>query len=373
MEPDDLSIGAPIFRPNNVTERRAARILRGLHAGSLDSVNGLHVSDRVRQAVEQAIGTDSYITENGKRELHALAASTTINVDEQRYIDAILQADMDRPDPNGYNQRPLWQRAVVITAGPFLSLLFGYLMMCVMGFTFGLPDNVNPMVVDVVEPNSPAARAGIRIGDRVLAVNDVRASDLKQAMRAISIIHESVGKQVRIVISRNDVERTVTVVPYAAKVTETGEHGKQIHLTFGRIGFSWEQAWRLYPPTEAVVTGTTMIYEDISGTLNSLFRHPGEDVGGPIAIADIIHTNAQQGIRHVLFTAATLSISIGIVNLFPIPILDGGHLLLLGIEAVRRRKLSSREMYTAQMVGISIIGVLFVWVMYHDIARLTTH
>jgi regulator of sigma E protease len=370
MEPDDISNGAPIFRANNATERRATRILRGLQAGTLESVNVLHVSDRVRQAVEQAVGGDSYLSENGKQELHALAASTSINVDEQRYIDAILQADVIRPDPNGFNQRPLWQRAIVIAAGPFLSLLFGYLIFCVIGATAGLPDE-NRMAVVQIEPNSPADRAGIRLGDQILAVNDIKAVDQATIADAINLIHNNIGKAVHVVVANDRGTRTVTVVPYAAKVDETDSHGKVSHVTIGRIGFSPGYAWRPYPPGEAVGRGSAMIYADVAAILTNLFHHPKENVGGPIRIAEIIHMSSQQGISHVIYVAAELSISIGMINLFPIPILDGGHLLLLAIEAVRRRKLSSREMYTAQMVGISIIGVLFVWVMYNDISHLT--
>ena len=96
-------------------------------------------------------------------------------------------------------------------------------------------------------------------------------------------------------------------------------------------------------------------------------------MAGPIGIATTIHSASKGGFKYVLIIGASLSVSLGIMNLLPIPILDGGHLLLLAIEGIRRRKLTVREVSTAQLVGISIIGLLFLMVMYNDIVRLIPH
>ena len=112
----------------------------------------------------------------------------------------------------------------------------------------------------------------------------------------------------------------------------------------------------------------------VMGTFAGIFsKDVGENASGIIGIAGQIHKDSKEGPRQVAYHAAMLSISLGIINLFPIPLLDGGHLMLLAWEGLRRRKLSSKEVYTAQLVGISIIGVLFVLVMYNDIMRMFVH
>jgi regulator of sigma E protease len=376
MEPDDISNGAPLFKRRGNDDTYAANTsttyLRGLSEEAMAEVNFQRVSERVQQMVEQAVDKHGELKSESKAELRALLAGTSINADEHRYIEAVLAADSYVPDPNGYNQRPIWQRAAVIFAGPFMSLFFGYALFCVMGFTTGLPDPDRTHTLPIVEQTiagKAADKAGIKAGDKILQIDDTPITDGKQM---VDIIRNSINKPLHLQVERDKQTLAFTVTPYSDEDQEI-VNGKTVTKTVGRIGFApkLDMVLQRYTPAESVKRGTIFITNYISLTLKTLFsKHVRENIGGPVAIASQIHEARKDGPVAVLLIAAMLSVSLGIINLFPIPILDGGHLLLLGIEAVRRQKLSTREVHVAQMFGLSIIGALFVFVMFNDIMRL---
>jgi regulator of sigma E protease len=216
----------------------------------------------------------------------------------------------------------------------------------------------------------PADKAGLQPGDRIVGINGV---SIHNGAGMVDLIHNSPGRPLQIKIVRDNVPIDLNITPNADQ-TEEKVNGKIVKKTIGHIGITPDWGWKRYTPAESIRRGTRFIYNNITMTLVTLFsRNVRDNVGGPIAIASQIHHDTKAGPRQVMLTAAFLSVSLGIINLFPIPILDGGHLVLLAVEGIRRRKLSSREVYASQMVGLSIIVVLFVLVMYNDIVRLIVH
>ncbi|HLV80875.1 MAG TPA: M50 family metallopeptidase [Chthonomonadaceae bacterium] len=379
MEPDDISNGAPILPATFHLKQTQIHIpisktLRGLDDEALerlDSVNFDQVSERVLNAVAGAVGEDGRMTDEGREELQSLLASIGLNADEHRYLETLLSAQALTQDPDGYNAKPLWQRALTIFAGPFMSIFLGFLIFCVMGFTTGIPDITNPdNVIGGVLKGEAANKAGLQPGDRIVAINGVKINDWNSM---VDVIHNNPDRMIQVVVQRGHQTLTVPVTPRAETVPDT-VNGHAITKVQGRLGISpGVIPWRRYSPVGAIRQGSYLLYAEVAGTLKTVFsKHARESIGGIITITRIIHQDSQEGPQNVLFTAGMLSISVGLINLFPIPILDGGHLLLLAIEGIRRRKLSSREVYAAQMIGISIIGVLFVLVMYNDITRLFT-
>jgi regulator of sigma E protease len=364
MEPEEL--GSPIFTrqpPVKVSIRRPI-LLAGLSASDLEKIEVESLSDRVLESVQDAVGENAKLTEGGRQDLEGLLLTTGLNEQEHQYIQTVLNADAYQPDPDGYNQKPLWQRAAVIFAGPFMSLFFGYALFCIMGFTTGLPDH-RDNVVDVVNKGTAAERAGLQQGDRIVEINGQPINDWESLIKPIKA---NPGHEIHLVVLRNHKRVALNATPMP---TPDQEDKKKI---VGVLGFMPVISWGRYPAMQSVEHGSQMIYADVIGTLKSLFsRHVRDNVGGIITIAGVIHQESKEGMRNVMFTGAMLSISVGMLNLFPIPILDGGHLLLLSIEGIRRRRLSTREVYAAQMVGLSIICVLFVLVMYNDILRVFLH
>jgi regulator of sigma E protease len=138
----------------------------------------------------------------------------------------------------------------------------------------------------------------------------------------------------------------------------------------GRIGIALDAPVERVGLVASVVAGTN----DTVGYVHDLFymlakRGPKETLGGPIAMVQMGTAAQRSGFATLFRLTAIFSLSLGIMNLLPIPILDGGHLLLLGLEKVRRRRLSPREVYKAQMVGLALLAALVCFVMYNDIVR----
>jgi regulator of sigma E protease len=389
MEPEDNSSGgSPIFQQPKTGEGSVdwdiyKKTLVGINGGSFENIQFGNISERVVQSVSDAVGDNSMITVGGRENLEHMLLSTGLNKDEDLYIQAILAAAASRPDPAGYNQKPLWQRAAVIFAGPAMSLLFGYGLFCVMGFTTGLPDSNNQhMAIGLVRMGEPAQRAGLQPADQIIAVNG-KPTDFDEAFFAMRSSLDPVSKSkpvpLTLTLLRNGSTINVTLMPYTKTDTLIDKHGAPIKGKNGKpetgyitmIGIAPDNVWTRYGLVDSVKQGTDFIKRDITSTFEAIFSKDVKNhVGGIISIGSQINENSKQGLSHVLMTAAMLSVSLGILNLFPIPVLDGGHLMLLLWEGVRRRRLTSREVYSAQMIGLSIIGFLFIFVMYNDVLRL---
>ncbi len=366
MEPGDISNGEPLFRRAGQKSKRETPTLSGLTEEDFRGINFDAVSDGVLHAVEAAVNDSGTLIPEGREELKSLLHSTSITEDEHKYIEAVVNAVPVPPDPGLYNQKPLLHRAAVIFAGPFMSLFFGYALFCIMGFTTGMPD-LERMAVGSIIKGKPADRAGMKPNDRIIEIDGKKITGIDELLKPI---REGIGKPLQVVVLRGDTERMEFMVVPEAEEESFLIKGQKQHKTIGRLGFTPGMAWARFSPGDAVRRGSVLIYKEVTMTLSGLFsKQVKENVGGIISIGKQIHEDSKQGPKQVLFTAAMLSVSLGIINLFPIPILDGGHLMLLTIEGVRKRKLSSKETYAAQMVGISIIGVLFVLVMYNDIMR----
>lgn len=364
MEPDDLILGAALLRPSLAHGKPA--VLRGLSEDSIASLAADQVGDRVRVVTENAVdGASCRLLPQGREELTDLLNSS-ISDEEKKYIEMLLRADEYSPDPRGYNQRPLWQRAATIAAGPAASLLFGLVLFMVMGFTTGLPIQEQYAIDTIPDAKSPAYTAGLRVGDQIVKFN---GAPLVNWLDAVSTIQKHAGQPIDIEVLRSGATLKFTVVPEAKAIDDTAGKTKKV---VGQIGIRPRviYTWQKFPPLEAARQGIILVTRQIVGTIRVIFsKDVGKNTGSLIAIASKIHQDSKTGFRDVLMTAGLLSLSLGIMNLFPIPVLDGGHLLLLSWEGIRRRKLTTREVLTAQLFGFSIIAVLFVMVTFKDFTQ----
>jgi len=371
MEPDDLIAGAALIPPTLSNGKPV--VMYGLSEEDIASLDLTGISDRVRAVAENALaeGERRRLSAEGKLELKQLLLSTEISEEEHKYIDVLLKADAYEPDPRSYNHSPLWKRAATIVAGPAASLLFGLVIFIVMGFTTGLPDESVQRSENVIERLSAdpdtARRAGIKPGDRIIKIDN---TEIRDGLQMIDIIHNSPGRQLSLVVQRGGGTLTIPVTPVLSpKPIEIIENGKVVLRRAGLIGVSPRRlmVFRRYSPAAAAVVGTQMFTRSISGTLAMVFsKDVAKNTGGIIMIGAVVHEESKAGLNHILITTALLSLSLGIFNLFPIPVLDGGHLMLLAWEGIRRRKLTSKEVMTAQIFGLSIIGVLFVLITCKD-------
>lgn len=234
---------------------------------------------------------------------------------------------------------------------------------------------VSPLLypdVGEVTKGSPADEAGIRRGDRIV---EIEGSALKTWQDMTSLIHENPGRPMRFRIQRGEGLLDLTITP--AKSTLTGPGGEKKEIGLIGVRPLGNDFIKRFGPAEAVVFGVMRTWDISVLTVVSLVKLiqriiPAETIGGPILIFQMAGQQATHGLLSFFTFMAVISINLGILNFLPIPILDGGHILFLGIEAVRRKPLSEKVMMVAQKVGLAIIITLMVFAFYNDIMRLIT-
>ena len=238
-----------------------------------------------------------------------------------------------------------------------------------LGIRFFRPDL--PPVIGKVMPGSPGELAGIRSGDTILAVDGVEVRNWHEFVLQVRGAGE---RQVRIDLSRNGAAVAVDVVPEA--ISERGKRigrigvavaenrdGREVRV-FVRYGFLAAGGKALAETWDKSVFSLVMLGKMVTGEVS------WRNLAGPVTIADYAGQSARLGVDYYLKFMALISISLGVLNLLPIPVLDGGHLLYHIIEVVRRRPLTERAMEIAQQIGLSILFVLMAFAFFNDMNRL---
>lgn len=274
----------------------------------------------------------------------------------------------DPDDPGLFSSRPIYQRALVILAGPVASLIFGYVLFCLVGMTVGLPGGKASTQVADVRRGGPAYRAGLRIGDRIVSIDGVA---MRSGEQMVDTIHRSINKELTLRVDR----RGERIIAYVKPEPATGDALRTFNnKPTGLIGITPNFEPKRLGVGQSIRAGTVLTVAYVM-QLGSIFAKPadlGDNLGGPIAMGQMTTVVQRLGIAHLALISAQFSLGLGIMNLLPIPVLDGGHLMLFGFEKLRRRRLSLREVYRVQMVGVAILVSLVVVVMYNDIARTLT-
>jgi regulator of sigma E protease len=226
--------------------------------------------------------------------------------------------------------------------------------------------------VGEVTKGSPAEKAGLQKGDRIV---EIEGTSLKTWQDMTAIIHESPGKPLKFTIKRRDRLTEVTITPEKSTVAVPGEEKKAIGLIGVRpLGNDFIKRYGLL---EAMRLGTMRTWDVSVLTVVSIVKLiqrviPAETIGGPILIFQMAGQQAAHGALSFFTFLAVISINLGVLNLLPIPMLDGGHVLFLLIEAVRRKPVSEKVIMIAQRVGLAAIITLMVFAFYNDIMRLIT-
>ncbi len=262
--------------------------------------------------------------------------------------------------------KPPLQRIAIVAAGPVFNLIFAYVIF-IMVYMLGVP-SLTTRIGEVIE-GKPAARAGIKAGDLITAVNGKPVSRWDDFAKMIA---ESKGLPLTVLTTRGTQSLSFTVVPE----TRTGKNllGESVSSPVIGVVSSKETVVDRFSPGEAVVKGSTQTWNVIRLTLLSIVKLveraiPLETIGGPIMIAKMAGQQAAAGGANFLAFMALLSINLGVLNLLPVPILDGGHLFFYLWEAIFRRPVSMRTREMAQQIGLVLLIALMVLAFYNDIAR----
>ena len=269
--------------------------------------------------------------------------------------------------------QPVASRAAVVAAGPIANFILAIAIFAAIFMTVG--KQTTSARVDTVQPGSAAQTAGFQPGDLVLSINGEKIESFSDMQRIVSI---SAGEPLAIEVDRGGVPVKLNAVP---QLKEIKDNFGNVHR-LGVLGISRSMApgdikTEKAGPLRAVVMGAQETWFVVDRTLayiTGVFagREAADQLGGPIRIAQVSGQVATAGFAALIHLTAVLSVSIGLLNLFPIPLLDGGHLLFYAIETIRGRPLSERAQELGFRIGLAIVVMLMIFATFNDILHLAT-
>ena len=282
----------------------------------------------------------------------------------------IKEEDKER----SFSFQPIWKRTLIICAGPFFNMFLTLVIFCFSFVFFGVPQEPLPLppIIGGLQSGFPADKAGLKKGDTILSIDGASITTWNDIS---SIIRRSEGKELSIKVKRNEEMIEYKISPEPSK--EKPAQGEKAAYVIGIIAPYEEMTFRYkrIGPPEAVYEGVLQTWhltklmvvvlgKMISGEISA------KTIGGPIQIAQEAGKQGKKGLPYLLGLIAILGINLGLINLFPIPILDGGHLLFLVMEAILGRPVSIKKIEIAQQIGLILIILLMIYAFHNDLRRI---
>ena len=275
----------------------------------------------------------------------------------------------DKEKAVSFQHKTLAQRTAIVAAGPIANFLLSVVLIACLMATFGA---ARPYAgVGEIMPGSAAAEAGFEAGDRIVSIDGEAVEWFSDLVRIVSVQPEMLLK---IKVRRGDDEFVLTATP--KRHQQLGAEGKTVEI--GLLGVRYDPQQMHYErqnPLMAVWLGiqqTASLTEKTLSFLGQVIsgRQGTEGIGGPLRIVQYAGITFQSGIENFILFLAVLSINLGLINLFPIPILDGGHLLFFAVEAIRGRPLGPQAQEYGFRFGLILVLILMVFVTWNDLVQL---
>ncbi len=266
-----------------------------------------------------------------------------------------------------FESKNIFQKMFVISAGVIMNFLLAIVIYSVMTFSMGISELNPDAVVGETAEGFPAQKAGLVKNDKIIAINDITINSWKEMSE---VIHANPEKELIIKILRNETETIELKLTTQKQKTIIDDEFKEV----GLIGISPNFTKRDASIMESISQGleTTWGWTKLT-TLSLKMLIVGDasvkDLGGPIMIAEMSGRSAEAGIGPFFAFIAFISISIGFLNILPIPVLDGGHLVYIIIEGITRRKININIKLKIQQVGMALLLVLMVFTLFNDVDR----
>jgi len=266
-----------------------------------------------------------------------------------------------------FHHKRLMQRVAVVSAGPVANFVFAIVALAILFMTAGQP--FTPAQIGSIQPDSAAAAGGLQPGDTIVAIDGHSVARFEDIHRDVRL---NAGTSMNLLVQRGDGQITLSVTPRTTAITDRfgNEHSFGL-LGIERNGMDYvrrnpiDAVWRAGDETLNLCTGTlTAVWQMIIGARTT------DELGGPLRIAQMSGEVAQGGVVALVWFMAVLSVNLGLINLFPIPVLDGGHLLFYFAEALRGRPLGARAQEYGFRVGLALVLTLMVFATWNDLVHL---
>ncbi len=259
------------------------------------------------------------------------------------------------------------KRLAVVSAGPIANYIFAIVVLAALFMAQGQP--FSPPVVGALVENGVAARAGFQTGDKILSIDGHNVARFEDIKRMIGM---NSGVPVPIVVARAETSLTLTVTPEITVQKDRfgGEH------KLGRIGIVSDKVdYKKWPPLQALEKATVEAWTMSVDTLKAVGQivmgvRGSEEIGGPLRIAEMSGNIAKDGAVSLIWFVAIISLNLGLINLFPIPLLDGGHILFFAFEKFLGRPLSDKTQEVGMRLGLTFVVTLMVLATWNDLVHL---
>ena len=285
-----------------------------------------------------------------------------------------------------FHFKPIWQRAIIVAAGPIANFILAVALFTALFSVVGV--YIQPPRVAEVTAGSPAAQAGLQVGDRIVSVDGREVEGPQDVIREVRL---NAGSPLRLAIDRAGEPLLLTVTPTRAVIDDPLAGRARVGTIGAALGVVRAEVTHVrYNPIEAVAKGADQVVVILDTTLTYLGRivtgrESGDQLSGPIGIAKASGDVARQAASqtevpslqaanvalNLLQLAAILSVGIGFLNLLPIPVLDGGHLLFYGYEAVARKPVAARVQEMSYRVGLALLVCLMLFATWNDLQKLS--
>jgi regulator of sigma E protease len=266
-----------------------------------------------------------------------------------------------------FHHKRLWQRIAVVAAGPAANFIFAIVLLAGLFATVGQP--FTPPDVGQVQPNSAAEQGGIKPGDTISEIDGRKIERFEDVQQAVRL---NAGGVMKIVVRRDGRDVALDVTPQMTEMTDRfGNVHRVGMLGIGRSGVDYVR----HDPATALGRAVEETWNLSVGTLKAIWQmiigaRATDELGGPLRIAQMSGEVAQGGIVAIVWFMAVLSVNLGLINLFPIPVLDGGHLLFYFAEAIRGRPLGQRAQEYGFRIGLALVLTLMVFATWNDLVHL---
>lgn len=265
----------------------------------------------------------------------------------------------DEPlNERSFYNKPAWKKFIVISAGAVFNFILAIVLFFGLNVTVGNLTYTNEPVIGNIIAGSSAEQAHLEANDRIITIDgkkistwdDIRPSLQGTANHGVTVVVEREGQTIETTVIPKMEQDSPKIGIYPSFTRETYSIGESLSLAVSRTG-------------QTIVAMVSGIYDMIRGT-------QAAELSGPVGISQMAGTIAQSGFAPLLSFAAFLSINLGVINLLPLPVLDGGHLIIILAEAITGRRLPAKALLYIQMVGVALMVALFLYVTTQDIFRL---
>lgn len=272
----------------------------------------------------------------------------------------IAGMDPEEPvDDRSFLSKPVWKRFIVISAGAVFNFLLAIVMFFLVFAFFGVMTPSNEPTIGRIMSGSPAAAAHLEVNDRFVTINNQPVTEWKNITE---YLNGHANEVISVTVDRNGQKVDASVIP------QDNGNGRAV---IGINPVNDVQRYGVVESAKMAVTGTfRIIYEMVGGLWAMITGTTRAEVAGPIGVAQMAGEIAAAGFVYLLQFTAILSINLGVINLLPIPVLDGGHLIMLIYEGITRRRLPPKALYYIQMAGMAILLFIFIYATSSDLSRL---